>query len=116
MIIWILVTSLQWFGRLKILDLEHFYYHHFPPEVVTIFLIKLDIFLDISRRLGSILEFDGMSLILFTKYIGHLDIILRIVVEEHLPLQLGHVKNPILSLIGINGKLAILLDDIHMIN
>ena len=57
MILFILYTSLQWFVHLEIIGVFHFYDYIILPEGVSIFLIKLDLFLYIVYHLESIILF-----------------------------------------------------------
>ena len=61
-IVCILGASFQHFGCLKILDMVHFYAYHILTEGVTLLLIKIYGYLEITWNIYSIIVFGGMYL------------------------------------------------------
>ena len=91
----------------------HFCIYHILLDSVSIRLIQIDGFLDISCNLDFILVFNGVFLSIFIKGILHFNLLLIILSEFNYPLPLWHIDDIIFSCIGIKGKFSIFLDGIH---
>ena len=104
MIAWSLGGSIQWFVRLKILDMFHIltltYCHMVLPFSGG--------FLDIMWHLDSIPAFCDMSLILVIKDLEQYYELNMILGELLFTITLGDIQDTIVSQIGVKGNILIL--------
>ena len=100
---------IMWLVHIIVLNMGYLSICCILTEGHNILLIKPGGFLHIICHLES------LSICLGTKYLGHLDELLRIIDESICPLLLVYVDKTISLCIGINGKPFILIGYIHSI-
>ena len=113
MIIWSLITSIQWSEFTEIFYMFHFLVYFILPECVTLLMIKLDVLLKIMQNLDPMLVLGVVTLSMGRKYLGNPHAVIGILGDAPFPLPIGIVEESIISYIYGKDKFFILLDSLY---